>query len=148
MAPKKNTNELLAEIQDATRKAVEAEVAAADEAPPDHIEINGVTYYRTAPAAAPTAIDPDPEIESVVIDLAPHAKEVMINGVKYMNGYVYKVSRDLARVLRDIAYKTWQHEKQTGGAFMNMPSARNVHMSALGGGRNLGAIGAPGVSGI
>lgn len=148
MAPKKNTNELLAEIQDATRAAVAAETVAAAEPPPDTVEINGVTYFRKQEAAPLPEIDPDPEIESLVIDLAPHAKEIMINGVKYMNGYVYKVDRNLARVIRDIAFKTWQHEKQTGGAFMNMPSSRNVHMSALGGGRNLGAMGAPGISPI
>lgn len=140
-------DKLLAEIQEQTRIAAQADAAVSKETP-DSIEIDGVTYYRNRAGAPQEPVDPDPEIEQIVIDVAPHAGFIMIDGVKFFAGFAYKVTKHQARNMRDVMALTWKHEKQTGGAFMNLPSARNLHMSAMGGGRNFGPMGAPGISGI
>lgn len=56
------------------------------------------------------------EIVPIVIDLAPHANAVTLDGRSYFHGAFYELPRRIYDTVRDIAARTWDHEDQTGGA--------------------------------
>jgi hypothetical protein len=108
-SPKKRTSDdLLASIQ----AAADAE-AAID--PPDTVEIDGVTYYRQQ--TAPAERKPDREGYSfVTINLAPHASDIRIDNRIYSHGFTYEIRDEAVQTFNEIMFRTWQHERSTGGA--------------------------------
>lgn len=68
------------------------------------------------------------EIESLTIDLAPHAPYISIDGKMFFHGVTYKFTKAQVPTVREIMHRTWVHEAETGGANLNLRSgAYNVH---------------------
>jgi hypothetical protein len=121
---KKDPNDLLKEIADES-------VKAAAEGPPDFVEVEGVRYYRDPVLAAannrvkkawrnPRTQEVDEiEVEQIAINLAPYASEIRLDGVIYCAGRVYDFPVAVASSVREIIWRTWQHEASTGGAYSN-----------------------------
>lgn len=111
--------------------AAETEVAGGEA--PAFVEIGGVRYYKEqAQAAAPRAVrklwrNPrkpndapvEMEVEQVAINVAPYADRITLDGVIYLAGRVYEFPTHIAQTVREICYRTWQHEASTGGAYTN-----------------------------
>lgn len=108
--PKKDKSDaLLAAIQAAADAEARTE-------PPDTVEIDGVTYYRQQQAAS-TERKPDRDGYSfVTINLAPHASEIRIDSRIYFHGFTYEIRDEQVASFNEIMYRTWQHERSTGGA--------------------------------
>lgn len=103
-------------LSDELLKSIQA-AADADAAvePPDTVEIDGVTYYRQQ--VAPTERKPDREGYSfITINLAPHASEIRIDNRIYFHGFTYEIRDDQVPTFSEIMFRTWQHERSTGGA--------------------------------
>ena len=58
----------------------------------------------------------DEDVESVTINVAPHADRITLDGVIYLANRSYEMPKAKADTVRDICARTWQHEQQTGGA--------------------------------
>jgi len=114
-----------------------AQIKAAEGKIPDTFEVGGVRYKREG---APTVRGPvvkkwknprtqkeeEREVESVTIDVAPHADRITLDGVIYLANRTYEVPTETARTMRDVIAQTWKHEAQTGGAnSYNAGSVRN-----------------------
>lgn len=60
------------------------------------------------------ALEPDQELMTIVIDLAPFADKIMIDGKQYFHGHKYEVPRGLFAVLSEIIARTWAHDEEVG----------------------------------
>lgn len=127
-------------------KDLNAQIKAAEGNIPDTVTIGGETFRRegTVKPAGPTRkLYKDPrtgkqteeEVESVLINVAPYADRIVIDGVQYLARHTYEVPVAKARAMRDIMARTWQHEAQTGGAnSFNSGSVRNpAHLAGRAG---------------
>ena len=150
--PRKKTTSDADDILAAVRRAAAAEADAADEPveKPDHVDIDGVRYYRSKAAAAPPVQrNKDGEIIlPVTINLAPHAPHIRLDNRLYFNGYTYHFTEKQAATINEIMFNTWRHERATGGANVALGSAHNVAVNARTGAVTTGRLGAPGVSGL
>lgn len=63
-------------------------------------------------------------VESVQIDLAPHSPWITIDGRLYYHGLSYKFTQAQAQTIKEIMFRTWQHEREIGGANMNAELGR------------------------
>ena len=129
MAKKRESDELLQQIQAAAEADVNVE-------PPDTVEVDGITYYRQQ--AVPAERKPDRIGYSFFTpNLAPHASEIRIDGRIYFHGFTYEIRDDQVQTFSEICYRTWQHERATGGANINAggraPFQSSVQMSAMSG---------------
>lgn len=155
--------DLLSEIQD------EAEKLQTD--PPDFVEIDGVKYYRQAPVQAdPGKVfksyvkrtkvydraakewvweeeETEGYFERILINIAPHASDIKLDGRIYFANFTYEFHESVAPTIRDIMARTWDHERATGGANINMAGARS-HAFSMNGGAVRTTLGPVGVSGI
>lgn len=68
-------------------------------------------------AAGKAAVGED--VEAVLIDLAPHSPFINIDGRLYYHGLTYKFTQAQAQTIKDAMHRTWQHEREIGGANMN-----------------------------
>ncbi len=59
------------------------------------------------------------EIESITIDLAPHSPDITLDGRKFFHGMTYKFTKAQAATIKEAMFRTWQHEREIGGANMN-----------------------------
>lgn len=133
-----------------TTKSILDEIAnetkAADDSPPDFVEVDGVKYYRDAQTAAannrtkklwqdprrPLEPPKEIEVEQVAINVAPYASEIRLDGVIFLAGRVYDFPVAQAATVREIIQNTWRHEASTGGAYSHgtMGSVRGSQMQA------------------
>lgn len=68
-------------------------------------------------AAGKDAVGDD--VEAVTIELAPHSPYISIDGRLYYHGLTYKFTQAQAQTIKDQMHRTWQHEREVGGANMN-----------------------------
>lgn len=61
-------------------------------------------------------IDPDEEMFLFTVDLAPFADRIMLDGTIYMHGATYEVPHKQFDTMREIAARTWEHEREIGNA--------------------------------
>lgn len=54
-------------------------------------------------------------IERIVIDLAPFASYIALDGVFYWHGIDYNLPYSVARTIEDISARTWEHQNEIGG---------------------------------
>lgn len=109
---------------------------------PDTFTIGGETFsrVRARPGDAPvkklwknprTGVETEELVESVTINVAPHADRVILDGVNYLAGRTYDMPKAKADSVRDIIAQTWKHEAQTGGAYSyGNAAARNFQAAA------------------
>jgi hypothetical protein len=81
---------------------------------------------------AKAEVDPAEEIVDYVIDLAGYADKVMIDGVVYWHGKLYKLPRKKYESIREIVQASWRHERAIGGA--NANAYRQPSLPVLSGG--------------
>lgn len=105
---------------------------------PDTVTIGGQTFRREgAPAKPPgpvkklwknprTGKQSEQEVETVLINVAPYADRIILDGVHYLANRTYEMPKAVADTVRDLISQTWKHEAQTGGAnSYNAGSVRN-----------------------
>jgi len=59
------------------------------------------------------------DVESIQINLAPHSPYITLDGRLYYHGLSYKFTQAQAQTIKDVMARTWQHEREIGGANMN-----------------------------
>ena len=62
------------------------------------------------------AVEEEEDFRDILIDLAPHADRIILDGTMYMHGLHYTVSRAVYDTMKDIMARTWEHEDDTGHA--------------------------------
>lgn len=55
------------------------------------------------------------EIVNIMIDLAPYAASIMVNGSPYWHGHMYPVPRHVAASLQETMFNTWRHQAEIKG---------------------------------
>lgn len=55
------------------------------------------------------------EMETIVIDLAPYADRITLDGVIYFQAQSRTVRKSVAAVIREICDRTWQHQSIVDG---------------------------------
>lgn len=120
--PPKKKDDLLAQLQ----AAADAEAAVE---PPDFVDVDGVRFWRTPQVAGPRKPD-KAGFEYVTINVAPHARDITLDGVKYFHGFTYEVEAARVPTFLEIMHNTWRHERATGGANINAggyaPQGRHI----------------------
>ena len=127
-----NNRDIFAELN-ATIKENEGKV-------PDRFTIGGEEFQRVgAKAAGPvkrsykhpkTGKVTEEMLESVLVNVAPHADRITLDGVIYLANRSYDVPKATADTMRDIISNTWRHEAQTGGAYSFGNNAARNHRAA------------------
>lgn len=65
------------------------------------------------------AVDPDEQLFSLTIDLAPYANYVSLDNVYYMHGTTYVLPKRTYDSIKEIMARTWQHEVSRGNPNAN-----------------------------
>ena len=98
---------------------------------PDYLDIDGVRYWREKPQME--VVDPMKAgverlgYSRIVINLAPHAREIKIDNKVYTANRMYEIRDDQVPTFLEIMSRTWQHERAVGGANTNaMVGAHNL----------------------
>lgn len=115
------TDEELKQLQE------EAEAEFALEAKKDAQEAFKASAKRKLREKAMFAAGKDAEgeaVESVTIDLAPHSPWITIDGRVYYHGVTYKFTTGQAATIKEVMFRTWQHEREIGGANINAEMGR------------------------
>lgn len=60
-------------------------------------------------------LTPAPSMESVMVDLAPYADRITIDGTSYMNGRTYELDSRVAAVVKEASARTWGHQAEIEG---------------------------------
>lgn len=55
------------------------------------------------------------ELETVLVDLAPYADKIMLDGVTYFQGQTKTVRKSVAEVINEICARTWSHQSIVDG---------------------------------
>jgi hypothetical protein len=102
-------------------------------------------YLKVAIREEERSYEPTEQYEDVLVNLAPYAAYVMLDGVAYYHGLTYSMPYGQARVLDDQCWRSWehQHEIDTGHKRTADLSRRRVSR-LLGPGDEGLTIGAPG----
>jgi hypothetical protein len=58
---------------------------------------------------------PTEQDEDILIDLAPFAPFVSLDGKMFFHGLIYTVPYSVARVLDDVSARTWEHQNEIDG---------------------------------
>ena len=87
--------------------------------------------------------DPEEELVTLVIDVAPFTDRIVIDNVIYMQGSVVEVPKSKARVIKEIMARSWGHEAEIGGAnreYYKQPKQTRMNMrtGAVSGAHRLG----------
>jgi len=56
------------------------------------------------------------ELRTLLLDLAPHAERVVLDGTVYFHGQTYTVTDAVYRTLIEIVARGWEHEHEVGNA--------------------------------
>jgi hypothetical protein len=67
--------------------------------------------------------------EECLIDLPGHADRIIIDGVHYMHGNIYRFNLHKLRTVKDIMYNAWRHENEIGGAYRDFRKPLNAVLS-------------------
>jgi hypothetical protein len=67
----------------------------------------------------------------VTIDLPEHADRIVINGVAFMHGRIYRVPAGVAMQLRETMQGAWQHQAVVEGRRKDFYTKRNTRMNGL-----------------
>lgn len=124
-----------------------AQIKAAEGTIPDTLTIGGQTFRRDGAPPQPrgpvrklyknprTGKQTEEDLESVLINVAPYADRIILDGVHYLANRTYEVPKAVAATMRDSISQTWKHEAQTGGAnSYNSGSVRNpAHLASRAG---------------
>lgn len=78
------------------------------------------------------AYDPAERREDIIVDLAPYAAYIAINGVFYYHGITYEVPASLARTMDDIMARTWDHQREIDGRWRRSDHLRKPKEIRLG----------------
>lgn len=70
-------------------------------------------------------------VEPVLIDLAPHSPYVNIDGRLYYHGLTYKFTQAQAQTVKEVMFRTWQHEREIGGANINAEFGRTPYNRSI-----------------
>lgn len=60
---------------------------------------------------AANGVAPD-ELVPLLIDLAPHADRIRIDGVEYHHGHTYNFAPEAVSTIKEIMFRTWAHEDE------------------------------------
>ena len=111
---------------------------------PDRFTMGGETFVRVQqrPGDGPqkklwknpkTGKETEEDIETVLVNVAPHSDRIILDGVHYLANRTYEVPSRVAATMRDIIAQTWKHENATGGAYSyGAGAARNTRAAAPG----------------
>jgi len=105
-----------------------AAIKANDGLVPDRFTIEGQTFVREGAKKVSGPVkklwrnpkngkESMEDVETVVVDVAPYADRVTLDGVIYLANRTYELPVNVARAVRDVCAQTWRHEAQTGGAY-------------------------------
>lgn len=97
-----------AEIEKIQRRAHEAAIAELKAKQEEEL-------YEATLEAARRAGDPNETLYLVVLNLAPHAQQIMVDHRVYFHGQTVQVPYGLKCVLKDMIARTWEHEEEVGG---------------------------------
>lgn len=127
-------------------KEINEQIKKAEGGVLNEVTINGQVFRREGAAKSSGPVrkaykDPktgkttEEDVESVVINVAPHADRITLDGVIYLANRTYDMPKAKADTVRDICAQTWKHEQQTGGAnSYNAGSVRNpAHLAGRAG---------------
>ena len=64
------------------------------------------------------------ETETVLIELAPHSPFISLDGRLFYHGLSYKFTKAQAQSVKEIMFRTWQHEREIGRANVNADYGR------------------------
>lgn len=64
------------------------------------------------------------DLVEIFIDLATHAEDIRLDGVRYLAGRTYPVRPEVARTLLDQMYRSWKHEAEISGQDENKYAGR------------------------
>ncbi len=71
-------------------------------------------FYAKALEEERRALEPAQELVDIVVDVAPFADKIMIDGVQYFQGHHYRVSKNLCAVMMEIMARSWAHDEEVG----------------------------------
>jgi hypothetical protein len=103
---------LLDLLSDADREAVRARARTAAEA--EKKTEAEKAYYEQALEEERRALEPQKEMRDIVIDLAPFAKSILIDGRQYHHGMLYRVPREVFDQIQEIVARGWAHDEEVG----------------------------------
>lgn len=99
-------------------KALEAEAAA--EATDEHKETLKARVKASFKAAKRRELsgetDEDEPSRTIMLDLAPHSNQIMLDGKVFFHGQTYEVSENVYKTLSEIQARGWDHEDEVGNA--------------------------------
>lgn len=70
--------------------------------------------YQRELEMARREFEPEQELRPIMIDLAPFAKNIMLDGVQYHHGQVYNVTGPQYAVLMETMARGWAHDEEVG----------------------------------
>jgi hypothetical protein len=108
------------------RKEVEVEVS--QEAKDRELELLKASERKKIRARAHL----DEPVESILIDLPDSSLDIKLDGVAYVNGVTYPVRKAVADTMREIMFRSWQHEAEINGKRKNFFTQRNTILSPSG----------------
>ncbi len=99
-------------------KALEAE--AAGEAVDEHKEDLKARVKASFKAAKRRELagetDDNEPTRTIMLDLAPHSNQIMLDGKVFFHGHTYEVSENVYKTLNEIQSRGWDHEDEVGNA--------------------------------
>jgi hypothetical protein len=102
-------------------------------------------YLKVAIREEEISYEPTEQFEDVLVNLAPYAGYISINGIMYYHGLVYSLPYSVARVIDDVCWKTWEHQNEIEyGRKRSADLSRRRVSRLLGPGDEGLTVGAPG----
>lgn len=80
---------------------------------------------------------PQEELQEFQVDLPGNSQHIMLDGIIYLHGRTYTVSRNVAETMADIQARGWDHENEIGGAnrdHYRKPRNPRISQNSYGGG--------------
>lgn len=63
-----------------------------------------------------TKSDPNEGMRDILLDLAPHSDRITLDGVQYLHGTTYHVTKAVYDTLAEVMTRGWDHEREVGNA--------------------------------
>lgn len=102
--------EALLSVEDVERVRSRARKAATEE----KRKLAEEKLYEQALEEERRVLEPEKEMRELVIDLAPFAKMILLDGRQYFHGMLYRVPRQVYDQLREIVARSWAHDEEVG----------------------------------
>ena len=103
---------LLDRLTEEDREAIRARARTAAEA--EKKAEAEKAFYQQAIEEERRALEPEQDMRDIVIDLAPFAKSILIDGKQYHHGMPYRVPRQVFDQLQEIIARGWAHDEEVG----------------------------------